>query len=303
MLKLNGIFPPLTTAFDKNENLLLDKMSSNIKRLSQYDLAGYVALGSNGELVNLTDSEKQAVYETVRQATPSDKIMIAGTSGQSTRETINLTKMAAKAGADAVLVLNPFYFKSLMTREVLVNYYFEVAESSTVPVIVYNMPTNSGMDMDADTILAISAHPNIIGLKDAGGNVVKMGNIKHRVKPEFQILAGSAGFLLPSLSIGVVGGILALANFAPAECIEIYKSFSDGKLSQAKETQLKIIELNFAVTGKWGVPALKEAMDYLGYYGGLPRKPMLPLKQEIKDELIKIINKSSLEKAFLGVAS
>lgn len=297
MLKLNGIFPPLTTAFDNNENLLLDKMSSNIKRLSQYDLAGFLTLGSNGELVNLSHDEKLSVYEAAREAIPSDKIMLAGTGGQSTRETINLTKEAAKAGADAALVLNPFYFKGGMTREVLVKHYFSVAENSSIPVLIYNMPANSGLDMDADTILAISAHPNIIGMKDSGGNVTKMGNIRHRVKPEFQILAGSAGFLLPALSIGAIGGILALANIAPAECIEIYKKFSDGKLSQAQETQLKIIELNFAVTGKWGVPALKEAMDYLGYYGGLPRKPMLPLKQKIKDELIKIINKSSLEKA------
>lgn len=296
MIKLNGIFPPLTTSFDKNENLSLDKMSDNIKKLNQYDLAGFVVLGSNGELVNLTDAERQAVYETVREAIPSDKIMIAGTGGQSTRETINLNKVAAKAGADAVLVLNPFYFKGAMTREVLVNHYFEVAENSSVPVIVYNMPANSGMDMDAGTILAISEHPNIIGMKDAGGNVVKMGNIKNRVKPEFQILAGSAGFLLPALSIGAVGGILALANIAPWECIKICESFSKGDLSKAQETQLKIIELNFSVTGKWGVPALKEAMDYLGYYGGPPRKPMLPLKQGIKDELIEIIKECNLER-------
>jgi 4-hydroxy-2-oxoglutarate aldolase len=272
-------------------------MSDNIKKLNQFDLAGYVALGSNGELVNLSDDERQSVYETVREATPSGKIMIAGTGGQSTRETISLNKIAAKAGADAVLVLNPFYFKGAMTKEALVNHYFEVAENSTVPVIVYNMPANTGIDMDAATILAISNHPNVIGLKDSGGNVVKMGNIKNRVKPEFQILAGSAGFLLPALTMGAVGGIMALANIAPSECIDIWKSFSKGDLSQAQKMQLRIIELNFSVTAKWGVAALKEAMDYLGYYGGTPRKPMLPLKQEIKDELIKILKEVNVKVA------
>jgi 4-hydroxy-2-oxoglutarate aldolase len=153
------------------------------------------------------------------------------------------------------------------------------------------------MDMDADTILAISAHPNIIGMKDSGGNLVKMGNIRHRVKPDFQILAGSAGFLLPALSIGAVGGILALANIAPEKCIEIYSSFSSGNLARSREVQLQMISLNFAVTGKWGVPALKEAMDYLGYYGGPPRKPMLPLKQEIKEELRVLIDSCNIKRA------
>jgi len=287
---------PLATSFDNDENLALDKMKGNIEKLSQYDLAGFLALGSNGELVNLSDAEKQSVYEAARQAIPSDKIMLAGTGGQSTRETIYLTKIAAEAGADAALVLNPFYFKGAMTRDALVNHYFNVAESSTIPVLIYNMPGNTGMDMDAETILAISAHPNIIGVKDSGGNVVKMGDIRRRVKPEFQILAGSAGFLLPALTMGAIGGIMALANIAPAQCIEIYKSFSEGNLSHAREMQLKVISLNFAVTGRWGVPALKEAMDYLGYYGGPPRKPMLPVNQATKDELVKLLNECSLKK-------
>ena len=295
MLKLNGVFAPLPTSFDQDENLSLDHMRNNIAKLSQSGLAGFLALGSNGELVNLSDDEKQSVYETAREAIPSEKIMLAGTGGQSTRETIKLTKEAAKAGADVALVLNPFYFKGAMTREVLVNHYFAVAENSTIPVLIYNMPANSGLDMDADTILAISAHPNIIGMKDSGGNMVKMGDIRHRVKPEFQILAGSASFLLPALTMGAVGGILALANIAPEQCVKIYMSFSEGDLTKALEMQLKMISINSAVTGRWGVPALKEAMDYLGYYGGPPRRPMLPVKQEIKDELIKILNECNIK--------
>lgn len=290
MLKLNGIFPPLATSFDKVEDLSLDKMKNNIEKLSKYDLTGFLVLGSNGELVNLSDVERQAVYEGTREAIPSDKIMIAGTGEQSTRKTVNMTKDAAKAGADAALVLNPFYFKGAMSKEALVKHYFTVAENSTIPILIYNMPANSGLDMNADTILAISAHPNIIGMKDSGGDIVKMGDIKQRAKPEFQILAGSASFLLPALSVGASGGIVALANIAPQQCIDLFQSFSKGDLTQAREKQLMMISINSAITAKWGVPALKYAMDYLGYYGGPARKPMLPLKQGIKDELIAIIN-------------
>jgi len=290
MIQLNGIFPPLPTSFDKDENLALDKMQSNIEKLSAFDLRGFLVLGSNGELVHLSDDEKIQVYEMGREAIASDKLMIAGTGGQSTRETIMLTRAAAKAGTDAVLVLNPFYFKGLMKPEALKQHYFAVADASEVPVIIYNMPGNSGMDMDAETILLLSSHPNIIGMKDSGGNVAKMGAIRKRVKPEFQLLAGSAGFLVPAMSVGACGGILASANIAPAQCLAMHKAFNAGDMAEASRLQLDIIPVNNAVTKKWGVPALKEAMDYIGFYGGPARKPILPLDATTKIELLKILD-------------
>jgi 4-hydroxy-2-oxoglutarate aldolase len=290
MIQLNGIFPPLPSSFNNDEDLALDKMSDNIRKLSAFDLRGFLVLGSNGELVHLSDAEKIQVYEMGREAIAKDKLMIAGTGGQSTRETIMLTKAAAKAGADAVLVLNPFYFKGLMKPEALKQHYFAIADASAVPVIVYNMPANSGMDMDAETILMFSEHPNIIGMKDSGGNVAKMGAIRKRVKSEFQILAGSAGFLVPAMSVGACGGILASANIAPAQCIAMHKAFVAGDMATASRLQIDIIPVNNAVTKKWGVPALKEAMDYIGLYGGPARKPILPLDAATKSELLEILD-------------
>lgn len=289
MLTLKGIFPPLPTSFGANEDLSTRDMASNIEILSRFDLAGFLVLGSNGELINLTENEKIKVYNDMRAVIPSGKIMLAGTGGQSTRETILLTKSAGKAGADAALVLNPSYYRGLMTKEALKNHYHAVADASEIPVIIYNMPANSGLDMDADTIVAISEHDNIIGLKDSGGNIIKMGDIRQRVKPGFRILAGSASFLLPALSVGAKGGILALANIAPAQCIKIYSDFMNGRINAARETQLDMISLNTAITSKWGVPALKFAMDNLGLYGGLPRKPILPLKDNIKNLILELL--------------
>lgn len=291
MLKLNGIFPPLPTSFDQQENLALDKMKENMVHLSQFKLSGFLVLGSNGELVNLDEKEIQEVYTASRKAIPSDKIMLAGTGAQSTRRTIRLSKAAADAGADAALVLHPFYYKGQMTQEALIYHYHEVADASSIPLIIYNMPANSGMDMEADTIVKISAHENIIGLKDSGGNVVKMGAIKNLAKADFQILAGGAGFLLPALSMGAIGGILALANIAPEKCIGIYNDFLSGTPKNAHKTQLDVIALNTAITRKWGVPALKAAMDYLGLYGGPCRKPLLPLSPEIHQQLLSLIDK------------
>ena len=233
-IDLKGIFPPLPTAFDEHENLAIDKMQANIQALSKYDLAGFLVLGSNGELVHLTEEEKIEVYRECRKAIPKNKFMIAGTGGQTTRETVRLSKAAADAGADAVLVLNPFYYKGLMTTDALVEHYSAIADACPIPLIIYNMPANSGLDMNADQILAISNHPNIVGLKDSGGNITKIADIIGRAKPGFQVLAGSAGFLLSAFTVGAVGGILALANIAPQQCIDIHQLFQKKNLIEAR---------------------------------------------------------------------
>ena len=162
MLILNGIFPPLPTAFDTNEDLALDRFRDNIIKLSKYGLSGFLVLGSNGELVNLSEKEVREVYAAAREAIPKDRIMLAGTGAQSTRQTIGLVRAAVRSGADAALVLNPSYYRGLMTGDALIAHYHEVADASQIPVIVYNMPANSGLDMDAETIVKIAMHENLI---------------------------------------------------------------------------------------------------------------------------------------------
>jgi len=151
------------------------------------------------------------------------------------------------------------------------------------------MPGCTGIDLDATTVIAIAEHENIIGIKDSGGNVVKMGEIRHLAGPTFQVLAGSASFLLPALSVGAVGGVLALANIAPHQCLAIRQHFLDNEWDQARALQIQMIPVNTAVTRGWGVPALKAAMDMLGMYGGLPRPPLLPLSEDRKQELRSIL--------------
>ncbi len=286
---LAGIIPPLPTSFHDNEELYPEKIRENINQLLQYELRGILVLGSNGELVLLSEKEKEQVFMVARESIPDDKLMIAGTGGQSTRETITLTQMAASCGADLALVLNPFYYKGLMTKEVLVNHYHEVADSSDIPVLIYNMPGNSGMDMDAETLLAIADHPNIIGLKDSGGDIKKMEEVIHMTGDDFQVLAGGAGFLLPALKAGAVGGILALANIRAEKCLDILSAYSDGDFKKAEDIQQGIIPLNLAITRKWGVPALKAAMDHIGLYGGAARKPLMPLDPDMRKELVELL--------------
>jgi len=288
-LSLRGIFPPLPTTFDRDETLLTDRIRFNIERLSEYDLAGFLILGSNGEQVMLSETERIKAIAAARGALPEGRILLAGTGCQSTCETIALTKAAAAEGVHAVLVINPSYYKGNMNQDELVRHYFDVADASPVPVLVYNMPANTGIDMTPKMIIAMAEHPNIIGLKESGGNVVKMGEVLGAVKPGFQVLAGGAGFLLPALSTGAVGGILASSNIAPEHCIDIFKAFAAGDINRAKELQHRIIPLNSAVTARWGVPALKAAMDHLGLYGGHVRRPLLPLPEPLKKQLLELM--------------
>ena len=294
-MNFEGIIPPLTTPFDLNGNFAPEKLQSNIQLFNKYELSGYLLLGSNGEFVMLSDEEKIEVLKAGREVIPKEKIMLAGTGCQSTRETIWLTGKAAEAGADAALVLNPFYYKGSMTRQALSNHFRAVADDSPIPVLIYNMPASTGIDLEAQLIIELADHPNIVGLKDSGSNLVKLGEIIKSVGPDFSVFSGSAGLLLPALSIGAVGGILAYANIAPQQAINLYNHFRKGQFSDAQSIQLKIIELNTMVTRQFGVPALKLAMDKLGLYGGPVRKPLLPLDAINAQVLTKKIEDSGLE--------
>ncbi len=290
MTQIKGIFPPLPTSFDSNAHLYPQKIAENIEKLLAYNLAGILILGSNGELVMLSEAEKEIVYKTAREAIPADRIMIAGTGGQSTMETIDRTKMAADCGADFALVLNPYYYKGQMDKHALVNHYHKLAEEVDLPILIYNMPANSGLDMSAETIIAIGQHPNIIGLKDSGGNIVKMAAIIEAMPDDFTVIAGSASFLLPALSVGAKAGILALSNVAPQHCINIYEAFVGNNMDLAGELQRKAVKPNTAVTSRWGIPALKAALDYVGAYGGPVREPLLSLDKQYLPELKSIID-------------
>jgi 4-hydroxy-2-oxoglutarate aldolase len=277
VVALRGVFPPIPTPFDAQGEVALGALVENLERWNQYDLAGYVVLGSNGEAIYLTGQEKLHVLETARRAIPADKRMIAGTGCESTRETIVLTRQAAQVGADAALVLTPHYYGSKMTPDSLVRHYQAVADASPIPILLYNVPGFTHVDVDAATVARAAHHPNVAGIKDSGGNLAKLADVVRLNGPDFQVLAGSAGFFLAGLAVGAVGGVLALANVAPQECIGIHRLFKAGQWEEAAELQRRMVPVNAAVTARFGVAGLKAAMDMLGYYGGPVRPPLLDL--------------------------
>jgi 4-hydroxy-2-oxoglutarate aldolase len=274
---LSGVMPPIPTPFDPRGEIAYQRLVENLERWNGYGLTGYVVLGSNGEAVYLTEQEKLRVLETARETIPGDKTLVVGTGCESTRETIALTQQAAEIGADVALLVTPHFFSGKMTPESLVRYYQAVAEAAPIPVVMYNVPKFTHVDMDADTIARLAQHPNVVGIKDSGGNVAKIADVVRMVGPDFQVLAGSAGFFLAALAVGAVGGVMALANVAPQQSIDIYHLFQEGRWKEAAELQRRMVPVNAAVTARFGIAGLKAALDTLGYYGGPVRAPLLDL--------------------------
>ncbi len=293
-LDLGGIYPPIPTPFDGNERLDVRALTNHLSFLKDFALKGVVVLGSNGEAIHLKTHERMEILERVESHLPEGWQMIAGTGCPATAETIELTRQAATAGADAALVLPPHYYRARMTRTTLRRHYHTVADASEIPVLIYNMPACTGIDLDAETIAELADHPNIIGLKDSGGNVAKFGALHQRLGDEFQLLAGSASFLLPAMAVGAVGGVLALANVAPAQCVRIRDAFYEGNVDEAQALQIRLIEANQAVTRRWGVAGLKAAMGLQGRSGGRVRAPLCELEPDEIHALKAILAESGL---------
>lgn len=294
-MDIAGIYPPVPTFFHADEALDLETLREHIGRLRVAGIANFVALGSNGEAVHLEPAERRAVIEAVRAAAGTDAQVFAGAGALSTRGTIALCQLAAEAGADVALVLPPHYYRASMTSAALRAHYLAVADASPLPLAIYNMPGNAaGIDLDAETVIALSAHPNIIGLKDSSGNVAKMAEVVAGAHEGFAVLAGSGGFLLPALAVGARGGVPALANIAPRECLELVARWEAGDLARARALQARLVPINAAITSGYGAAGLKAALQFVAHYGGVPRRPLAPLGEGERVRLRSLLAQADL---------
>lgn len=294
MKHIHGVLPPIPTAFDADGNLDETAQRANFARWLATGLHGFVVLGSNGEYALLNKEEKIRALELAREMIPPDRLLIAGTGADSTREAIDLTKRAAHIGADAALIVTPHYYRNQMNAVAWTLHYRALADASPIPILIYNVPALTTVEIDASTVIELAQHPNIGGMKDSSANVAKMGEIIRFTPPDFAVMVGTGSAILPALSIGAKGVIPALGNIAPRECVAIYDAFQSGELDKAREIQLRMIRPNAAVTTKWGVPGLKAALDELGYYGGAPRAPLSPLGENERMKLREILREAEL---------
>lgn len=286
-----AVFPPMATPFD-DDRVDVRAIASNITRWIAGGVGGVVALGSNGEAPLLDEEESDRVVEAARNALPPGRTLIAGTGRESTRATIAAARRAAALGVDAVLVRTPSYYKGRMTHDAFVHHYTAVADESPVPVLLYNYPAVTGVNLAPDTVSYLADHPNILGIKETGSDTAQVAAYVDGTPARFSVIAGSAPVFYASLCVGAVGGILALACVMPEVCVRIFDRVRAGRHAEARALQREATPLARLVTTGFGVPGLKAAMDLAGYVGGAPRSPLVPVppvaREQIRAELSRL---------------
>ncbi len=284
-MKLQGIFPPITTPFDHNGNVYATKVQHNIDKWNRTTLAGYVVCGSTGEDVFLGAEEKLSLWALVAKHSAPEKLLIVGSAAEGVRETVCLTNRAAEMGYKAALIRTPHYYKNQMLRPESQTVFFRaVADQARIPILLYNWPQMMTVDLSVETVAALSEHPNIIGIKDSSGNIEKILRYVTDAREGFQVLTGSASTLWPSLLLGASGGILAYANAAPYSVIAIWEAHRTREEEAARDWQRRVAKAS-ASLARHGIPGLKHAMDLNGYYGGPPRLPLCVPSPEAKREI------------------
>jgi len=291
LIDLSGVFIPAVTPFEPGTGEIdIPAFQSNLRSWAQHPIQGIVIAGTTGEAVLLDEDERLALVQAGKEALPSDILLTVGTGLESTRATIRLTRDVAAAGAQAVLVQPPAYYKGAMTPEALREHFLAVADASPIPVIVYQAPLRmSTLDFPTGLVVELSNHDNIVGIKDSRGKLELMGELVNQCKAGFQLLVGSGALLYPALEVGAVGGIVAVANMAPGPSGELFQAFKAGRSSEAGRLQQQIGPVHNEIVGAIGVPGVKVALDLLGYSGGDPRPPIRPLGEKGREEVRAVL--------------
>lgn len=281
---LGGVIPPLVTPFHPDGSVDLRAFEENLEALGEAGLAGFLVLGSNGEAAGLERQEKARLISAARKAA-GRRFLLAGTGTESTRGTVALTREAADLGADAALVLTPFYYRGRMTPEAWQRHFEAVADAAPIPVYLYSVPAFSGLPWPPGLATTLAAHPRVAGMKESSGDIGLLSRIVGSTPDDFEVACGNAPVLYPALCVGACGGIVAVANCVPRLVVALYAAATTGDHSRARRLQEALTPLAVAVTSRWGVAGLKAAMELAGRRGGSVRGPLLPVTEAAREEI------------------
>jgi 4-hydroxy-2-oxoglutarate aldolase len=282
---VNGVFPPIPTPFDPTTGDIAPlQFRQNISRLLAEGVNGIVVSGSTGEAPMLEPDEQRHLVGLAREVLTNGASLIAGTGAESTRQTIALSKAAAAAGADAVLVRPPSYFSAGATPETLALHFRAVADASPVPVLIYNIPKYTHLSLAPALLQQLTSHERIIGVKDSSGDPKNLAAYREAV-PQWTVLAGSASLLYAALELGCQGGVIGVACFAPRLCVQLVREFEQGHRAAAGRIQERLTPMDKEIVGKLGPAGVKAAMDAVGLHGGPVRPPLAPLSAAARERV------------------
>ncbi len=290
-VKIQGIIPPILTPMFEDESINEQELRHQVNRMIDAKAHGVFPLGTNGEGYALTAAEKRRVLEVVVDEARGRVPVYAGTGCVSTRETIEMSRMAQDLGADVLSIIVPYF--AAASQEELYAHFMEVAEAVDLPIVLYNIPARTGNALTPTTVERLAKNaPNIVGAKDSSGNFDNMKQYIERttnIGKEFSVLSGNDALILPALVFGGKGGIAGCANAFPRTMVEIYEAFEAGDLERAKKVQDSIRP--FRNVFRYGNPnsIIKIAAGLLGNPVGPCRKPFCSLSEEGMAQLKKTL--------------
>jgi 4-hydroxy-2-oxoglutarate aldolase len=279
-IPLRGVLVPETTPFDQQGELDGAAFRANVRAHLKAGVSGIVTAGSTGEAPLLEDDERLRLVELARELVTEGQWVIAGTGSESTRTTIWRSRDAAANGADAVLVVAPHYYGGQMSPAALEAHYREVAEESTVPVVLYNIPKYAHFALDREMVGRLAKHPNVIGIKDSSGDPESLRGYLAAQSDAFTVLTGSGSGFLSALDAGARGGILAVATFAAPAAMRLFEAFHAKDRGRAEQAQAMLAPLAKEIIAARGPAGVKTALDAVGLHGGPVRSPLASLAGE-----------------------
>ncbi len=289
-----GIIPAMVTPLTPEGKINVEALRKLTRHLIDGGVHGVFPVGSQGEFYALTFDEKKKVIEVVVEETRGRVPVYAGTGAVTTREAVALTKMAEGAGAAAVSVITPYFIHP--NDGELLEFYTTIAKSTRLPVLLYNNPPRTGVNISPDFVVRASKVENIIGIKDSSGDMTLMAEYIRRTDGKFSVLAGRDTLIYGVLCYGGKGGIAACANIAPKLMVEIYEAFMAGDLKRSLEAQFRLAPLRLAFDLGTFPAVIKEALTLIGIEAGPSISPVGGMKPEARAELKKILQQMNLLK-------
>jgi len=288
MIQLKGIIPPMVTPLDKNENIDKKAIERVVNYLIKGGVHGVFPLGSTGESYGLSFEKKKEIIETVVEATNKRVPIYVGTGATTTKETISLTKLATDIGVDALSVITPVFITP--NDQELYNHYHAIASSTNLPIILYNNPGRTGINLSADLVVKLSKIDNIVGIKDSSGDMTQGAEYIRRTDDDFAVLAGRDTLIFAFLSYGGKGAVAATANIVPQIVVKIYEEYQKGNYQEALKAQFQLAPLRMAFNlGSFPV-VMKEGLNLLGIEVGSTLKPVEPLTKEAREKLKEVLH-------------
>ncbi|WP_299091998.1 4-hydroxy-tetrahydrodipicolinate synthase [uncultured Metabacillus sp.] len=283
MIKPEGIIPAMITPFTSDQEVSEQGIRKLVNDLIESGVHGLFCLGTNGEFFSLTFDEKVEIARIIVDEAKGRVPIYVGAGCISTKETISLAKKMEQLNVDALSVITPYFLA--FSQEELYEHFKQIANSTRLPIILYNIPDRTGNSLQAHTVVRLSEIDNIVGMKDSSGKIDNILQYLDAVNPNFSVLAGTDSLILPTLMAGGKGAIAATANVLPQTVVSIYENWKIGKYEEAQIAQDQLRDLRLAIKLGTLPAALKEALNYTGFPAGPSRLPVEPLSSLEKSKL------------------